>query len=125
MIGKYKKLKQDFENLEKEYSREVAKNLDLQYEYDNLKADYTNESTQRAEIERLHENTRRLKHDMKNHISTVNILASQGKCSEIYDYTSDLINDNSYINKTFIFTGNDLLDAVVNMKFSIAENLGI
>lgn len=25
MIGKYKKLKQDFENLEKEYSREVAK----------------------------------------------------------------------------------------------------
>lgn len=65
MIGKYKKLKQDFENLEKEYSREVAKNLDLQYEYDNLKADYTNETIQRAEIERLHENTRRLKHDMK------------------------------------------------------------
>ena len=48
MIGKYKKLKQDFENLEKEYSREVAKNLDLQYEYDNLKADYTNETIQRA-----------------------------------------------------------------------------
>ena len=68
MIGKYKKLKQDFENLEKEYSREVAKNLDLQYEYDNLKADYTNESTQRAEIERLHENTRRLKHDMKKQL---------------------------------------------------------
>ena len=64
-------------------------------------------------------------HDMKNHLSTVNILASQGKCSEIYDYTSDLINDNSYINRIFIFTGNDLLDAVVNMKFSIAESLGI
>ena len=97
----------------------------LRENYSLLKFQYESEQKRAEDVKELYLQIRSMRHDMKNHLSTVNILASQDKCSEIFDYTSDLINDNSYISKTFIFTGNDLLDAVVNMKFSIAENLGI
>ncbi|HBA02237.1 MAG TPA: hypothetical protein DCY01_08365 [Ruminococcus sp.] len=124
MIGKYKKLKQDFENLEKEYSREVAKNLDLQYEYDNLKADYTNESTQRAEIERLHENTRRLKHDMKNHIMVAVSYLNNGEIEQAKNYLSDVLDN---LNKTYSYiqTGNSVMNYIINSKLEKAHSKGI
>lgn len=37
-----RKLKAEYEQLEKEYSAEVAKNLDLQYQYEQLQAAYQN-----------------------------------------------------------------------------------
>lgn len=124
MIGKYKKLKQDFENLEKEYAREVAKNLDLQYEYDNLKADYTNESTQRAEIERLHENTRRLKHDMKNHIMVAVSYLNNGEIEQAKNYLSDVLDN---LNKTYSYiqTGNSVMNYIINSKLEKAHSKGI
>lgn len=124
MIGKYKRLKQDFEILEKEYSREVAKNLDLQYEYDNLKADYTNESAQRAEIERLHENTRRLKHDMKNHIMVAVSYLNNGELEQAKDYLSDVLDN---LNKTYSYiqTGNSVMNYIINSKLENAHNKGI
>ena len=103
----------------------ICRSNRLRENYALLKFQYESEQKRAEDIKELYLQIRSMRHDMKNHLSTVNILASHDKCSEIYDYTYDLINDNSYINKTFIFTGNDLLDAVVNMKFSIAENLGI
>ena len=103
----------------------ICRSNRLRETYSLLKFQYESEQKRAEDIKELYLQIRSMRHDMKNHLSTVNILASQDKCSEIYDYTSDLINDNSYINRIFIFTGNDLLDAVVNMKFSIAENLGI
>ena len=103
----------------------ICRSNRLRENYSLLKFQYESEQKRAEDVKELYLQIRSMRHDMKNHLSTVNILASQDKCSEIFDYTSDLINDNSYISKTFIFTGNDLLDAVVNMKFSIAENLGI
>lgn len=124
MIGKYKKFKQDFENLEKEYSREVAKNLDLQYEYDNLKADYTNETTQRAEIEQLHENTRRLKHDMKNHIMVAVSYLNNGELEQAKNYLSDVLDN---LNKTYSYiqTGNSVMNYIINSKLEKARSKGI
>lgn len=124
MIGKYKKLKQDFENLEKEYSREVAKNLDLQYEYDNLKADYTNATIQRAEIERLHENTRRLKHDMKNHIMVSVSYINNGEIEQAKNYLSDVLDN---LNKTYSYiqTGNSVMNYIINSKLEKAHSNGI
>lgn len=124
MIGKYKKLKKDFENLEKEYAREVAKNLDLQYEYDNLKADYTNETTQRTEIERLHENTRRLKHDMKNHIMVAVSYLNNGEIEQAANYLSDVLD---ILNKTYSYiqTGNSVMNYIINSKLEKAHSKGI
>lgn len=124
MIGRYKKLKEDYEKLEKAYSREVAKNLDLQFEYDNLKADYSNDKNQRKEIERLHENTRRLKHDMKNHILVAVSYLNNGETEQAKDYLSDVLDN---LNKTYSYiqTGNSVMNYIINTKLEDAHNKGI
>lgn len=124
MIGKYKKLKKDFEKLEKEYSREVAKNLDLQYEYDNLKADYASENTRHLEIEQLHENTRRLKHDMKNYIMVAVSYINNGEIEQAKSYLSDVLDN---LNKTYSYiqTGNSVMNYIINSKLENAHNKGI
>ena len=124
MIGKYKKLKEDLESLEKAYSKEVAKNLDLQYEYDNLKADYTSDKNQRAEIERLHENTRRLKHDMKNHIMVAVSYLNSGDIEQAKDYLSDVL-DNLNKSYSYIQTGNSVMNYIINSKLENAHRKGI
>ncbi len=124
MIGKHKKLKEDYENLEKAYSKEVAKNLDLQYEYDNLKADYTSDKNQRAEIERLHENTRRLKHDMKNHIMVAVSYLNSGDIEQAKDYLSDVL-DNLNKSYSYVQTGNSVMNYIINSKLENAHRKGI
>ncbi len=39
-MKRFGKLKEDYKRLEKEYTAEVAKSLDLQYQYDALQAEY-------------------------------------------------------------------------------------
>lgn len=124
MIGKHKNLKEDFESLEKAYSKEVAKNLDLQYEYDNLKAEYTSDKNQRAEIERLHENTRRLKHDMKNHIMVAVSYLNSGDIEQAKDYLSDVL-DNLNKSYSYIQTGNSVMNYIINSKLENAHRKGI
>ncbi len=124
MTGKYKKLKEDYDRLEKQYSREVAKNLDLQFEYDNLKADYASDKNQRAEIERLHENTRRLKHDMKNHILVAVSYLNNGEVEQSKNYLSQVLDN---LNKTYSYiqTGNSVMNYIINSKLEKAHNMGI
>ncbi len=124
MIGRYKDLKKKYDELEKEYSRETAKNLDLQYEYETLKADYSSDKNQRAEIEKLHENTRRLKHDMKNHILVAVSYLNNGETEKAKDYLSDVLDN---LNKTYSYiqTGNSVMNYIINSKLEYAHNLGI
>lgn len=124
MIGKYKRLKADYDSLEKAYSKEVAKNLDLQYEYDNLKADYISDKNQRAEIERLHENTRRLKHDMKNHIMVAVSYLNNGDTQQAKDYLSAVL-DNLNKSYSYIQTGNSVMNYIINSKLENARSKGI
>lgn len=124
MIGKYKKLKQDFEQLEKEYTKQIADNLDLQYKYDVLSADYSNDRSQKKEIERLHENTRRLKHDMKNHIMVIASYLNNNEIDEAKEYLSVVLDN---LNKvySYIQTGNSVLNYIINSKLEYAHNNGI
>lgn len=124
MTGKYKKLKEDYEKLEKEYAREVANNLDLQYKYDTLKADYTSDMSQRSEIERLHENTRRLKHDMKNHIMVIASYLNNNETDNAKEYLSVVLDN---LNKvySYIQTGNSVLNYIINSKLEYAHKNGI
>lgn len=124
MTGKYKKLKNDYESLERQYTAEVAKNLDLQYEYDKLKADYSNQASQRAEIEQLHEKTRRLKHDMKNHIMVAVSYLNSGDFKQAESYLSGVLDN---LNKTYSYiqTGNAVMNYIINSKLEKAQSKGI
>lgn len=124
MIGRYKELKKKYDDLEREYFREAAKSLDLQYEYDTLRADYLSDKNQRAEIEKLHENTRRLKHDMKNHILVAVSYLNNGETEKARDYLSEVLDN---LNKTYSYiqTGNSVMNYIINSKLEYAHNHGI
>lgn len=119
-MSRYGKLKEDYERLEKDYTAEVAKNLDLQYQYDTLQAEYQNSHNQQKEIERLHENTRRLKHDMKNHIMVIASHLNNGELDEAKDYLSVVL-DNLNRVYSYIQTGNSVLNYIINSKLEYAQ----
>ena len=119
-MSRYSKLKEDYEKLEKDYTAEVAKNLDLQYQYDALQAEYQNSRNQQQEVERLHENTRSLKHDMKNHILVIASHLNSGELDEAKDYLSVVL-DNLNRVYSYIQTGNSVLNYIINSKLEYAQ----
>ncbi|MBQ9673039.1 MAG: sensor histidine kinase [Ruminococcus sp.] len=123
-MSRYSKLKEDYAKLEKNYTAEVAKNLDLQYQYDALQAEYQNSRNQQREIERLHDNTRRLKHDMKNHIMVIASHLNNGELDEAKDYLS-IVLDNLNRVYSYIQTGNSVLNYIINSKLEYAQQHGI
>lgn len=124
MIFKYRKLKSDYKKLDKAYSDEVAENLDLKLRYDNLRADYNNDKSQREEIERLNENTRRLKHDMKNHIMVIASYLSNNEIENAKEYLSVMLDN---LNKvySYVSTGNSVMNYILNSKLEYAHEKGI
>ncbi|MCH5296343.1 MAG: sensor histidine kinase [Ruminococcus sp.] len=123
-MSRYSKLKENFEKLDKDYTAEVAKNLDLQYQFDSLKAEYKNSRNQQQEIERLHENTRRLKHDMKNHIMVIASHLNNNEVEKAKEYLSVVL-DNLNRVYSYIQTGNSVLNYIINSKLEYAQQNGI
>ena len=123
-MSRYTKLKADFEKLEKDYMAEVAQNLDLQYQLDSLQAEYQNNRDQQNEIERLHENTRRLKHDMKNHIMVIASHLNNNEVEDAKQYLSVVL-DNLNRVYSYIQTGNLVLNYIINSKLEYAQRNGI
>lgn len=64
--------------------------------------------------------TRRLKHDMKNHLICINDLCSKEKYSEVSDYVKTLQDSISTL-ETIFNTGNSIADSIINEKYSIIE----
>lgn len=124
MLAKYRQLEAAYEQLEKDYTAEVAKNLDLQYQYDSLEDEYRQSQDQRTEIEQLHENTRRLKHDMKNHIMVIASHLHHGEVEEAKQYLSVVL-DNLNRVYSYIQTGNAVMNYIINSKLEYAQQNGI
>ncbi|MBQ3584366.1 MAG: hypothetical protein IJA27_06600, partial [Lachnospiraceae bacterium] len=82
MKSRYADLKEEYSALEKKYFEVVQKNLDLEYQYKEIQEEYKNNKNELRGMEEIHENTRRLKHDMRNHIM---VIASYLNNNEIED----------------------------------------
>ena len=123
-MNRYKELAEKYEQLERLYTEELANHLDLQYRYDELMAEYDNSRSQRQEIERLHENTRRLKHDMKNHIMVIASHLNSGEIDEAKEYLSVVL-DNLNRVYSYIQTGNSVLNYLINSQLEYAQQNGI
>lgn len=123
-MSKYSKLRVEYDKLERQYTAEVAKNLNLQYQYDSLQAEYQNTHDQQKEIERLHENTRKLKHDMKNHIMVITSHLNNNEVNEAKEYLSVVLD---HLNRvySYIQTGNSVLNYIINSKLEYAQHNGI
>lgn len=68
--------------------------------------------------------TRRIRHDMKNHLLCMKNLYDSGEFEELGQYIYKLNNTVQNINKE-IYIGNDIADAIINEKNEIAKHMGI
>lgn len=64
---------------------------------------------------------RLFKHDVKNHLMTVNMLIDSGKSKEAYDYVSRLLSAYLPNMRRYVDTGNYGFDALVNSKIILCE----
>lgn len=73
------------------------------------------ESYKDAQIE-----TRKLRHDMKNHFACIQMLAKEEKYTELQDYLESFNEAVSEVSME-IQTGNDIVDAILNVKLKSAK----
>lgn len=72
----------------------------------------------------LEENTQKIRHDMKNHFLSINILADRNNDTDVINYITNIIEDLSP-SERIIHTGNYMIDGLFNYFISIANNNNI
>ena len=83
-------------------------------------------SRQTAEQEATYKELRRLRHDMKNHLTSLMGMIDSGNANDARDYIENLLNDGKLIKTGDISrTGNIVVDSLINYKYSMAKELGI
>ncbi len=91
----------------------------------SLKEQQVKHNLQYAEaIRSQYEEIRNIRHDIKQHLSVVGGLQSEGKYGEAQKYISEISSNIAKI-EMFIDVGNDFVNAILNSKLSIAKSKGI
>ncbi len=123
-MSRYSELKSEYEELDKKYSETLAENLDLQYRLNELETELSSYRARQKEIEHIAENTRRLKHDMRNHIMVIASYLSSGEIQEAKEYLSVVLDklDRVY---SYIQTGNSVMNYIINTKLEYAHRNGV
>lgn len=116
--------KREREQLERRFDQLLAEKMELEYRFQELESVYAHEKGQREEILRLHENTRRLKHDMKNHIMVITSCLQENHVDEARHYLSRVLDELNQI-YTYVETGNSVMNYVLNQKLERAYGRGI
>lgn len=80
--------------------------------------------THYQEVETMYNKMRGWRHDYRNHIQTMKVLAEQGDIEAIKDYLNKLDEDLATVD-TVIKTGNTRADAILNSKISLAKSKDI
>lgn len=121
---RYTKLREEYENLEKKYFEVVEKNIDLESKYSEIIDEFNNNKNELKGMEEIHENTRRLKHDMRNHIMVIASYLNNNEIDEAKEYLSVVLDK---LNKvySYISTGNSVMNYIINMKLEGAQKENI
>lgn len=72
-----------------------------------------------AEVENMYTKMRGWRHDYRHHIQTMKVHAANGEYEEIVKYL-DMLDDDLTNVETVIRTGNNMADAILNSKLSLA-----
>lgn len=123
-MSRYQQLKQDYDTLNERYMRLFAKNQELEYSYAHLQSQCEEREKQDLEIRNLHQATRKLKHDMKNHFMVLSSLLATEDYEKAREYSSEVLDQLNNMN-AYVETGNVLLNHILNEKFSFARKHGI
>ena len=80
--------------------------------------------THYQEVETMYKQIRGWRHDYRNHIQLMKVLAANGDMDAIKDYLDKLDTDLNTVD-TVVKTGNAMADAILNSKISLAKSKGI
>lgn len=80
--------------------------------------------THYQEVENMYKKMRGWRHDYRNHIQTMKVLAEKGNLEAIKEYLNKLDEDLATVD-TIVKTGNAMADAILNSKISLAKSKGI
>ncbi|MBQ2891504.1 MAG: GHKL domain-containing protein [Bacilli bacterium] len=80
--------------------------------------------THYQEVENMYKKMRGWRHDYRNHIQTMKVLAEKGDLEAIKEYLNKLDEDLATFD-TVVKTGNAMADAILNSKISLAKSKGI
>ncbi len=121
---KRKSLERENDEINRQLSDYAARCIDGAKELANLKSEYSERIGMAEEIKSLHEKSRRLKHDMKNHLLVVASYLNENKYDTAREYISSIIDK---LNKmySYIYVGNSLMNYIINDKLSMAYKCGI
>ena len=76
--------------------------------------------THYQEVENMYRQIRGWRHDYRNHIQTMKVLAANGDMEAIQEYLDKLDTDLNTVD-TVVKTGNAMADAILNSKISLAR----
>lgn len=99
----------------------ISRGNRIRQDYALLRLQYVSEQKRVEEVRQLYEEIRSVRHDLRNHLLCIDLLAQQNKCGEIRDYIEGFSRDVPDLEKQLLFTGNDILDAILHAKVSLAE----
>ena len=75
-------------------------------------------------VRSIHENTRRLKHDMRNHLMVIAMSLGNEKYDEARTYTAQIL-DKLNLEYSYIDSGNALLNYILNLKLQQAQQMQV
>lgn len=103
----------------------MIKSRDLHKENELLARQYLENQTRYYEyLVQREEDTRKFRHDIRNHISMLNMLFQENKVDECKDYLQDLTAHYENIHNA-ISVNNCIADAILNKYYYEAQNYGI
>lgn len=80
--------------------------------------------THYREVENMYRQIRGWRHDYRNHIQTMKVLAANGNMDALKAYLDELDTDLNTVD-TVVKTGNPMADAILNSKISLARSRNI
>ena len=95
------------------FSRQIDKRI-AAYQRELIETHY-------REVENMYRQMRGWRHDYRNHIQLMKVLAANGDMDGIQDYLEKLDTDLSTV-ETVVKTGNAMADAILNSKLSLARS---
>ena len=98
------------------FSKQIDKRI-AAYQHDLIETHY-------KEVENMYRQMRGWRHDYRNHIQAMKVLAAGGDMEAIKAYLDNLDTDLSTVD-TAIKTGNAMADAILNSKISLAKSKNI
>ena len=98
------------------FSKKIEKQI-ASYQHELIETHY-------REVDNMYRQIRGWRHDYRNHIQLLKVLAANGDMEAIKDYLDKLDTDLSTVD-TVVKTGNAMADAILNSKISLAKSKGI